>query len=584
MGRRWRRWLGVSLATIYVCVFLHLSPLLAQSGSGSSSAGSCPPGYIPYYPGVSNVCIPNVPQMTIPQIFAGATLPADVIGILYQTFGINRPVPPGGGRIDEVLPLAVLGHDGSAGTPGLNTYGIQANIGEIIQGAGYNPNGLLASQIPFFANYVPNMTFGEFILEAYTYATNNSFRNMRVDDVEPIREEIIRRVGEEAYRESKIAENGVTLASLPAYVSGGGGSGGAASPAMGQALMQIGTALAQQAGTKLLNYGIQAAQQGLGLVGNIPGNFNFSAETILKDLFGLNIPLSKIKQILEFPIPIPVRLNNTGVGNIMQTVQKGAVFLNALSGFICGDAGKSGTVVSDEFDQKSGQDARVSLPGMEVSKPNPNAPEGTKEMNFRLAGGNVKCGDKSASGFLGAITQFQGYQAIKAWEFDTELAKITLQLSININLDGINYEGRMKMCFTKKPWKDILGCSANAALPGGVRLPPISLGSIGLIFVPLKDLIGSLLPALNFNPENIVTMLAYSLQFVGAPQLAGIVQQVAPHLMQFMNQAQERASQGPVLIYDMNATGSPRAMNEQQEWWRIWETRRFPRTAIYHFG
>jgi len=79
-------------------------------------------------------------------------------------------------------------------------------------------------------------------------------------------------------------------------------------------------------------------------------------------------------------------------------------------------------------------------------------------------------------------------------------------------------------------------------------------------------------------------MLAYALQFVGAPQLAGIVQQVAPHLMQFMNQAQEMASKGPVLIYDINATGTPSAMNEHREWWRIWETRRFPRTAIYHFG
>jgi hypothetical protein len=317
------RYVGIFLVALLTFIWFNFAfPARGQSVLG------CEPGYVELYPGVNSTCIPNPIDMTLNQVFKG-TLPANTISDIYSAYGINRPIPPSGGKLGDALPLVVIGHDPSVSSQ-LNTLGIQATLKEIISRAGRNPTSITLKDIPFFSNpnHLPQQKFKDFIEDAYE-TSSNPFGNKLVGQVEPIKNWIINRIGLDNYNKSGIAS--IPLNKIREYAQGIGNG----NPIQIQALKILNSALNNPVGNKLLNAGINSATNGLGLENLLPGAFRFSPQTILRDLFGLDIPLSKIKSYLDMPVPVVGRLHNTGTGNILPTTQSGNLVLNIISGFIC---------------------------------------------------------------------------------------------------------------------------------------------------------------------------------------------------------------------------------------------------------
>lgn len=520
------RYVGIFLVALLTFIWFNF----AFPAKGQSVLG-CEPGYVELYPGVNSTCIPSPIDMTLGQVLEG-TLPYNTIRDIYLSYEINRPIPPSGGKLGDVLPLVVIGHNPSASSQ-LNTLGIQATLKEIISRAGRNPASITLNDIPFFKNYLPQQKFKDFIEDAYE-TSSNPFGNKLVGQVEPIKNWIINRIGGlDNYNKSGIAF--VPLNKIREYAQGIGNG----NPIQIQALKILNSALNNPVGNELLNAGINSATNGLGLENLLPGAFRFSPQTILGDLFGLDIPLSKIKSYLDMPVPVVVRLHNTGTGNILPTTQSGNLVLNIISGFICPTNEQESRVADTSQGRRVGHDSRISFAG------NPS-------VYFRIAGFDTECKDTSAKGVLGAISNFKGRQVINAWTMETGMAKITFQLGVKISVEGINYEGRMQMCFTKKPWSTMLGCSANGALPGGLKLPPIRLNGYGVVYIPISNLLQSFLtsPQLQLNSQQLTTFLAYMLQFMEPNQLTSYIQRLNPQLIPLVSEAQKLKlnSQGTIGI------------------------------------
>lgn len=464
---RWRQYLALLLGAFFLCMSV---PSFAQPGG-------CPAGMVPYAPGINNTCIPNPSKMTIASVLGNPEnrLPADVISKIYELAGIQKPVPLEGGDLGY-LPLSILGD--------VNDPRILANLGEITTGAGFNPRETRGADNPFLNNYLPGKPLTE-LFSAYQ-RSGVSFANRRVDEVPLLRDKLMELMGNKNYLASGVG--GISLSRVLDYARSGGG----------EPIQALRNALESRVGSL-----INAKMNELGLDQLFPENFSFFPGALLKDLWNLPIPFEKIRQVADFPIPVWVELANTGTGNLQQTLAGGNVLLNALSGFACPEGGRGGRVDDPSQGRQAGNEARLQL-------------WGNRRTYFRVGGTNTQCSDPNARGLLGALTNFQGRQVVNAWKVTTAGAEFTFQLGMRVAVEGIQYQGRLRLCLTQKPWKDVLGCSANGALAGGFNLPPIALGKSGIIFMPLRDFLQSFLPhpALAISQTDATKILGYVLNFI----------------------------------------------------------------------
>jgi len=463
--RHWRRYLALLPGAFFLCMSV---PSFAQSGG-------CPAGMVPYAPGINNTCIPNPPKMTIASLLGNPEnrLPADVIREIYKLLGIQKPVPREGGDLGY-LPLSIFGD--------VNDPRILANLGEITAGAGFNPRETRGADIPFLKKLTEERLAELF--SAYQ-RSGVSFANRRVDEVPLLRDKLMELMGKRNYLASGVG--GISLNRVLDYARSGGG----------ESIQALRNALESRVGSL-----VNAKMGELGLDQLFPENFSFFPQALLKDLWNLPIPFEKMRQVADFPIPLSVELANTGTGNLHQTLAGGNVLLNALSGFACPEGGSAGRVDDPSQGRQAGNEARLQL-------------WGNRRTYFRVGGTNTQCRDPNARGLLGALTNFQGRQVVNAWKVTTAGAEFTFQLGMRVAVEGIQYQGRLRLCLTQKPWKDVLGCSANGAFAGGFNLPPIALGKSGIIFMPLRDFLQSLLPnpALAITQTDANKILGYVLNF-----------------------------------------------------------------------
>ena len=494
MARVWRYWV-IFLAAIYFIFAMNL-PVVGQTTPPVPSQAACPQGYRPFVPGYNNTCLPHFPSLTVPDLFDGIVLSPEILSELYKALDVpppREPVTQPGGL--SVLPVVLLVDPPTALTASLGLIAKQA-LGR---------DDVKAEQIPALRNYLPNQLTGDFLEQAYS---NNPFGQNRVDNVEPIRELLMQKIGEEAYRESGVG--GVALKDVPRYAR--------ENRRDNPNIESLAQAMATSVGTTLLKYGINEALNALGISNLLPGVFDWFSKLKMGELFNLTgIPMSFIKNIKNIPVPIPVHLANIQKHDMART---GLIpMLSSIAGFDC-DPSKDSTPADQ--DSEKGLKFDVLL----------------FERHRVGVGGKAQCHDPKARGLLGALTVFRGIQSSKVYTVSNSIAEFIFSFAYNLTVEQISFEGRVQMCMKKKPLDKILGCSASAAFPAGIKLPGIPLAKSGIIFVPLQELLASILSMLPLTPEGIINTLAYLMQFIPQNEILNAITQFAGHLLPYVQPAQ----------------------------------------------
>ncbi|MCS6781926.1 MAG: hypothetical protein NZ482_01915 [Gloeomargarita sp. SKYG98] len=416
---------------------------LIGAPAGVVHAQGCPRGYRPWLWQGQQQCLPHLPEWPISELFGEVELDHATLKVLHQAFSVPGPVPSRGTLAS--LPLGVL-----TGSDPLN---LQANFGEIAQGAGL-PAAAQAGQIGALRDFVPGQSLREFVAQAY--GPHNSFGERRVDGT-PIGDELKARLGTSLYELSGVGN--VKLRDLPAY----------SHPAVAEVL-------AQAAGTRLLTYTLDQ----LGLKDVLPGRFAWASQLRLGQLFNLRgIPFEKLRLVLEMPVPVPAQMVNAQASDNALT---GLVpIINQISGFSCLPGTNQREILAGHPAQ-TGQSPKADVHLF-------------KNEHLRVGIlGKVRCHDASARGVLGALTGYRGFQVVNAWKFGNDFADFIVQVAMDVSVQEMKFESRLKMKVKQQPWRQILGESANGALPFGFRLNPIKLTQTGIVFVPLQDLLQGLLP------------------------------------------------------------------------------------------